>query len=406
MATAFGERLLEATKDLPDASMSGNDATVSSSSRRQHHRSHRSGGDISGDRHRNGERRSVAGKRHSSTLIEHVGTGKSVLTNTVTSSNSNYTHSFLFSNLKNPPERLKHIENLQERQMIVTILCTLCSFTKSSTNLKHGIEDCSSYYKVFSSGFRERITMDDMFSIYQLNNEIGWLQIRDIHAEMDTRRIVVEMNKEASRQYQPPPESKIQHYERIINGNISHAGSSLAMSMSPGMTIASNSAYKRRRRAIANANGISSLISAPPNLNYSNSIRGEFNVNANSYEKVQPHEGIGSGGFGAIFTKIKNVLQSDDEDDYGDDQLDALSTHDTPSLDVDRHTNNNNTRTTDRDNVRHRIEVNTHDENDDNHTTSASHIGDEDDEEDTRTRACNEFTRHSIYADDCYTDSE
>lgn len=135
--------------------------------------------------------------------------------------NSGFSQAFLINKLKNPPGELKSVKNQSEKNFIVTILCRLCSFTKSSTNLVHGIEDCTSYYKVFSSGFRERVTMDDLVKLYQLNRDIGWLAIRDIYIEMDTRRVVVELNKETSRPYQPPLENAMQRYGgmRMENGN-------------------------------------------------------------------------------------------------------------------------------------------------------------------------------------------
>ena len=116
--------------------------------------------------------------------------------------------SFIINNLKNPPPQLKSVTNNNERDFIIRILCKLHSFTKSSTHLAHGLEDCTTFYKVFSSNFRERLTLNDLKQLEDINYEIKWLAIRDVYIEMDTRRVVVELNKESSRRFQPPLEPR------------------------------------------------------------------------------------------------------------------------------------------------------------------------------------------------------
>ncbi len=112
-----------------------------------------------------------------------------------------------YQSIKNLPVGLNQVKNENERKMIMKIISTVYTFAKSSDKLESGIEECNNYYKVYIEKFRERFTRNHMNKVMDLNTQIGWLAIRDIYAEFDTKRIVVELNSENSRIFQPTLEN-------------------------------------------------------------------------------------------------------------------------------------------------------------------------------------------------------
>jgi hypothetical protein len=92
-----------------------------------------------------------------------------------------------------------------DKELLTRILFQLNDLAAKTTTLTNGLEILDSYYKVFTSGYyHERLELESLQAILQLNYHYGWRVIRCIYCEMDSRRVVVEVNMHSVRAFQPP----------------------------------------------------------------------------------------------------------------------------------------------------------------------------------------------------------
>ena len=107
--------------------------------------------------------------------------------------------------LKNAPEALRRMSDAHpDKKAIVSVFFAMTDLAAAITNVHHGMECCDSFYKLWTEGYNERITLDGLARIKEINFSVGWMLIRDVYLEPKTARLVVEVNKASVREFQAP----------------------------------------------------------------------------------------------------------------------------------------------------------------------------------------------------------
>jgi hypothetical protein len=108
--------------------------------------------------------------------------------------------------LRGPPTALAEMsERHPDKRMLTSVFLAMNDLAPGTARLTNGMQEIDSYYKCYVDGFRNRINYEGMARLLRLNVDVaGWRAVRDVYCEMETRRLVVEVNKASARPYQPP----------------------------------------------------------------------------------------------------------------------------------------------------------------------------------------------------------
>lgn len=103
------------------------------------------------------------------------------------------------------------VKDAADRTLLLEIVESVARLSTCTERLRFELEDCDSYYKVSAAGFRDRMGADEFISLYAPNSRLGWVAVAKAYAEFDTRRVVVEVNKEAVAKHCMPPVDVFAH---------------------------------------------------------------------------------------------------------------------------------------------------------------------------------------------------
>jgi len=104
--------------------------------------------------------------------------------------------------LRAPPTNMNEIDNEQDRRVVNEVLIFINKLVKRTSQLENRMEVLDSYYKVHFEGFKERVSFVKLVEFQSAqNSKYKWNVVRDVYCEMDTNRIVVEVNKVCTKPY-------------------------------------------------------------------------------------------------------------------------------------------------------------------------------------------------------------